>query len=330
MERNLNSTSEELQPDGIGEETQKFSLLTHIFFCKLIECIYTCRCPKDLSDLKDDGEKWFSINIQQSQSLREHMSGQKVFGWFLIEIRLTEPEVVIEKWYLAHKPNDLSVSRPIFAGTNKELRAHTYRLFTQVLRSVYSMLNVLPAKTLELYLNQMPSSNKRITASCSHYMSLPVNRETDDNIFKSIQFNPIMTPLGKCDIVCEYIHKLDEYIPKIISPTNTTTTYKRKASIEEYIEQISDDWVQLMPIPSEFLPNEFYQSLSNSSCTFEENVADTPLDPELPPIKSFICTLNRVNPEFEEEINIHEVKQRYQLIYEEVDQLLTDLNPIVP
>ncbi|OHS99017.1 hypothetical protein TRFO_08565 [Tritrichomonas foetus] len=243
-----NSSTSSIPPtEVIGEEMQKYVSLTRIFLCKVIECIYCNRCPKELSDFQFDEDRWFSLDIPKSPSLRELVSRRTIYGWFQLDVTLTDIDQVVERWILVHEPNEISQTRPLFAGKKSELRYHTFRRYSQIIRSIYSLLNSLPVKTLELCLNQISGTNRRLSAVCSHFHSLPVQYEDftlqNNSTVKSTQtssisnnfenldkyeldFGPIITPLGKCTIRCITIKNTEMYLPKIVEYNNNNNQNK--------------------------------------------------------------------------------------------------------
>lgn len=235
------SSSSIPSPEDIGEEMQKYVQLTRIFFCKIIECVYSSRCPKELSDFTEDEEAWFSVSIPKSLSLRQLVSRRTDYGWFQIDVILTDPDVVLERWVLLHEPSDFSASRPLIGTSRSDLRRHVFRRFSQVLRSIYAMLNVLPTKTLEFALSQITVTRRRITAVCSHFMSLPARDFRDDDRFMTV-FGPVTTPLGRCAITCYSLKDVLSLTPKILSVTDVPPTTQVNDSIA-----VSDDdsWVKV-------------------------------------------------------------------------------------
>lgn len=221
----MNSINENssIPPTGIiGEEMQKYISLTRIFLCKVIECIYFNRCPEELSDFAFDDDRWFSLDIPKSPSLRELVSRRTIYGWFDLDIIISDLDVIVERWVLIHEKCENTESSPLFTGKKREIRYHIFRRYSQILRSIYSILNTLPVKTLEFALNQISGSNRRISAVCSHYKSLSVPKDDfdqsahPDDLF-DIVFGPIITPLGKCTIQCTTRKDISIFIPKIIN-----------------------------------------------------------------------------------------------------------------
>lgn len=224
-----------LQHSSLSEsDVQKYMLLSRVFLCKAMECIYSNRCPKDLSDLVEDEEKWFSLNIPKSESLRQLVSARHSHGWFKIEIILTDPDIIVERWTLLHL--HLGHDDVVLLCEDKnELKNETYKNFSKVLRSVYSMLNALPTKTIDIINSQVPTCTRRITAECSQFNRLPI-KENDmtalqsSSGIKKYKFGPVFSPIGKCIILCESIQNIDSLLPRFRCFTN-----------EENEEQISSN-----------------------------------------------------------------------------------------
>ena len=230
----------------IGEEMQKYISLTRIFFCKIIECIYYNRCPEELSDFTFDEGQWFSLDIPKSSSLRELVSRRTIYGWFQLDVMISDLDIVVERWILVHEQCKTAESRPIFNGKKRELRIHTFRRFSQIIRSIYSMLNALPVQTLRFALSQISASNRRITAVCSHFRSLPIGKEDinksspRDNLL-DIDFGPIITPLGKCTIQCKALNDISLLIPKIINKNELSSlSFQLKPQVKKNDELSSN------------------------------------------------------------------------------------------
>ncbi|OHT15931.1 hypothetical protein TRFO_13592 [Tritrichomonas foetus] len=193
-------------------EQRKYLDITKAFLCKAMECIYVNRCPNELSDLTSDDQKLFTINVPKSESLRRFLISSHNFGWFRILVKLTNPEVILERWTFIHATIRESDKIP-------KSKDDVYRHFSRVLRSIYSMLNALPTKSLEIILSNFPACNRRITAECFHFskdpISFPVFSE-NPSIDKQ-RFGPVITPVGKIMIACETVTDITIYIPRLIS-----------------------------------------------------------------------------------------------------------------
>ncbi|KAH0794114.1 hypothetical protein GPJ56_001992 [Histomonas meleagridis] len=207
---------EEIGDLPLSEEAKKYVLLTRIFFCKVIECIYANRCPKELSDLIEDKDHWFSLEIPESQSIRRLAAGELTYGWFQVDVILSNSNDTIERWYLVHQETKPTESRPILTGNPKEIRSHTFRKISQILRSIYATMNVMPAKALECMLSRIPSSD-RITAFCSHFIPLPcqIKPITSNGLDLEINFGTVLTPIGICSVTCFSRKNVEELLPPI-------------------------------------------------------------------------------------------------------------------
>jgi hypothetical protein len=183
-----------------------------------MECIYVNRCPNELSDLTADDERWFSLDIRRSESLRQLTAARHSHGWFQINLNLADAETHLERWTLLHsKPTREIIPFPTMPVS--ELISFVYRNFSRTLRAICSLLNALPTKTLEFALSQVPASNQRITAVCSQFHS----KEFHDREFhcngrsQRYEFGPVVTPIGECRVVCDSMKDLNLYLPQLPS-----------------------------------------------------------------------------------------------------------------
>jgi hypothetical protein len=229
----------------IERETTTCAQLIKIFLFKVIECICSNRCPADFSDLEDDTETWFSISIPKSQSLRQLSMRSREYGWIQIDVTLTNPETLLERWI------NYSQSRPIFGPDPAALKRHLERCFAQTLRSVHCVLNALPAQSLSYQFGQLSVSNRRITAVSSHFQSLPVkNSEWTENSIVQ-EFGRSMTPLGSCWIKCFSVRDFAVFLPCIFrwaKPESVSvmskSTSNTGSAVEFPVGSFSDDFLE--------------------------------------------------------------------------------------
>ena len=168
------------------EEIQKYVILTRLFFCKMIESIYYNRCPKELSDFTEDKEHWFSLDIPQSQSLRKLIGGETPYGWFKLDVVLSDSNCVIERWIISNKDYKPTDSRTILVGDCKNIKSYIYKRFSKMMRSVYSTMNMMPAKILELQISNLVSTGN------------------------------VTTPIGICSVKCYSIKAPSKFVPSFI------------------------------------------------------------------------------------------------------------------
>jgi hypothetical protein len=204
---------------SVGDaDTEKYVRLAHVFLCKVMECIYINRCPEELSDLAADEVQWFATEVKRSESLRKLAYPHARHGWFKIDIILTDPDVIVERWTLRHDPIDPEFASDLnFGDSSDVIKKILDRRFSQMMRAIYSMLNFLPTKTLELALSQMPHTNRKITAICSHFHT---RKWLGDDLESSghtehYYFGPVTSPVGSCIVECETYSDITCFIPKL-------------------------------------------------------------------------------------------------------------------
>ena len=318
-----------------GEEQQKYMSLTRIFLCKVIECIYCNRCPKELSDFTFDEDRWFSLDIPKSSSLRELVSRRANYGWFQIDVSITDLEMIVERWILIHEEVGTTESRPLLTGKNRELRHHTFRRYSQILRSIYSMLDALPVKTLELCLGHISGTNRRITAVCSHFRtSAYTPEEFTDQDKLEVDFGPVITPFGKVSIRCTTIKNIEMFIPRILE--NNTTPSQSKISIRNDVsfQQDSDTdnsiWLYSFQQPefeSEFSDGFIKRSFTPDSMDDKSNsVIDQQLsiDVATQTPEEFLDYINSLSVEFPDELDEDKAKQIFNDLSAEIKDLFDE------
>ena len=208
---------------NLKHETQKFAFVSRTFLFKTMECVYQVRCTDQVADFIPDEENWFMLDVPKSVSLRQKISSQPYHGWFSIDISVSGTSDVVERWYLMHLPVKQTDSVPSLSTNLKELKAHTYREFAQTLRSVYSMLHCLPAYTLSYYLSGFRTAKQSLVASTTSFQKFPakLNSFCDDETAK-LKFGPVVTPLGRTLVICQYRVDVTGLVP---SPIRTAPRY---------------------------------------------------------------------------------------------------------
>ncbi|OHT11122.1 hypothetical protein TRFO_04082 [Tritrichomonas foetus] len=212
----------------LKKEEQKFARLALTFLYKTMEAIYSIRCPKQVDFVEEDkNSSWFNLNIPRSNSLRQKLQSSFYHGWFSIDICLTDNQdftEIIERWYLIHIPVKQTETLPSLSTNLKDLKFHTYRRFSQILRSIYSMINALPATTLSIVLQQLTTTKRRIVANVSGFQKFPaqITSFCEEETAK-IRFGPIVTPIGQSVVICHYRLDLQPLIP---TPIRTAPHYK--------------------------------------------------------------------------------------------------------
>ena len=322
------------QQEGITHHTDggktKLTSLSRMFLIKAAECIYENRSPESLTDLEKDNPL-FSLQIRKSNQLRSILSSKHFFGWFKLDIILANPDIVIERWHLIQLPIHPDAKMQTNYNQN-ELKIQTYRIMCQNMRSLYSMLNTLPAKTLQLQLSQLPMNNLKIKAVCDPFQKLPAqNEEFTELETARLRFGPITTPVGRTVIFLNHRISLEEEIPRPIISTQHWYVPMELPSTQNSLLQLNE------PTPSCSLMNE--NSLANgaSAVNFSNTpafnsmnhddfiaknspIAETPPSPTPTPppdiipmsIDDFVRLVQEnMNDGFEDSVSLDDIKTRF-------------------
>lgn len=298
------------------EEIQKYVILTRLFFCKVIECIYHSRCPKELSDFFEDTERWFSLDIPQSQALRKLIGGEAPYGWFKLDVVLSDSNCVIERWIISNKDYKPTDSRPILTGDCKNIKVHIYRCFSKMMRSLFATMNMMPAKVLELQIKNMVSSCVRMKAFCTHFMELPVKVEPISSNYDTfeINFGDVSTPIGISNIRCYTVRNPSKFIPSLVNnekPLNNSSFQFQKLTIPS-------DYSSSFETESLIRDDSFGHSsyLTNGSNENEDNSHTS----------DFISYLSNLNISFEMKQPLDDLKQRLIDLEKKAKELKDDWN----
>ena len=211
------------------QEIQRLSSLSRVFIVKAAECIYQIRCPKDLPDFSPDLPQ-FSLKIPQSSSLRQHISSTSFHGYLKIDISLTNPQKLIERWIIEQRPPS---KKSEFKFT-KEDKNRIYANFTTTLKGLFTLLNVLPAKTLDICLSHFPLCERRLTAFVTDFKSL---EDLPDQLhhFNTYEMDPIETPIGITKITCQYYENIQNELPAIIQSSKSSSYSTSGSEIRQTI-----------------------------------------------------------------------------------------------
>ena len=244
-------------------EKTKFQSLSRLFLYKVAECIYETRCSQDLPDFEPDPSV-FSLSIKKSSSLRSLLTYKSHYGWFQIDLILTNPDIIIERWHLIHLPLKVEVQNQF--ATVRELREFVYRQFSQIIRSIYAMCNMLPSKTLQIQIQKLPTNTRRIKAVCEPFHALPAVYESISEYETGrIQFGPIITPVGRTVVFCTHRIDLDNEIPR---PIRTAQHY------DFSINTSSNDSNDLIEFNQNFATNtDFLNAPSITGLSYDPNAS---------------------------------------------------------
>lgn len=209
----------------LQNETQKYFYLSRAFLFKAMELIYTIRCPNEISDFKDD-ENWFSLNIQMSPSIRQHVMSRLFHGYIRLDIKISDPDEIIESWYITHLPYKPGETIPIIAENQQDVKQHIYHSFSVLMRSIFSILHALPAYTLQSTIGHLTFSQTKFTAECSTFKQIPVKIIPSQFKTANFKYGPVITPIGKTYVICKYAIDTIQFIPR---PINFVIKSEKKA-----------------------------------------------------------------------------------------------------
>jgi hypothetical protein len=275
--------------DG-GEESRKYATIAQTFLFKVMDCIYQLRCPGQIPDFSPDDSFGFSLELPSSESLRQPLKTSTVHGWFKIDISISNTAEVIERWYLMHLRVDRTEPPPSVPGGPKALKVYTYRSLCKTLRSIYSLLNCLPATSFAESLGMFTVLRRNLVASCSAFEKFPLRLETFcDEEVGQIKFGPVVTPVGKILVICEHRLELTALIPRAIrtaphytfAATQPPPAHPREHEFGPAAE--SGPALQLTPLPREnlgsFLPDPQLDGfiVVDGSMQFPEETSEMPI-----------------------------------------------------
>ncbi|KAH0785225.1 hypothetical protein GPJ56_010868 [Histomonas meleagridis] len=161
------------------------------------------------------------MNILTSPSLRKVANVSYGHGWFKISIYFKahkkDPEI-IEQWYLFHLPYQHSESVPYSNTDLSSIKQHTYRSYSQTLRSIYSIINALPVTTLSIVLSEIQLTKPPIIyAEVSPFQKFPAKIEKFcEQETSRIQFKTTYSPIGKTTVICKFRLDILTLIPSPI------------------------------------------------------------------------------------------------------------------
>jgi hypothetical protein len=203
--------------DASMEDSRKYATIARAFLFKVMDCIYLLRCPAQVPDFLSDDSFGFSLDIPSSQSLRAPLNSSMVHGWFKIDISISGTSEIIERWYLMHLHVDRSEPIPTVPGGPKGLKVYTYRSLCKCLRSIYSLLNCLPAIGFAKILAQFTIVKRNLVGVSSRFEKFPLKLDSfcEDEVGE-LRFGPVVTPIGKVLVICEHRLDLSALIPKAI------------------------------------------------------------------------------------------------------------------
>jgi hypothetical protein len=311
--------------EGDGHSPQKkLGYLTHTFLTKTIEAIHFIRCPEQFPDFELRGRSWLSTNVPSSPTLQQQVAADSLYGWFSVDISITDPVHIVERWYLIHLPLKSTESGSALDSSLEDCKRRAHRSFSQCFRGIFSMLHFLPAAHLCFVLKQFKAVKRSLIGNTSSFQRFPARiqgyTDTETAILK---FGPVVTPIGKTVVICQHRIDLLSLIPtpvrcvpfpmgrSISIPEPVLDSYGLSLSAHVTVGMSPMSEVSL----ASFLPE-------HSVSGFEVIDKDF-LDPEIPPpIEEFIAALTgRKTPDFGPVPSPAEVVERVRAVQAELRSL---------
>jgi hypothetical protein len=307
--------------DGAKRESQKFAFVSRVFLYKTMEAIYQARCSDQVKDFEKEPECWFQTNLPRSASLRQQVTSEAVHGWFSIDISISDSSAVVERWYLIHLPLKAGDSLPSPTSNIQRLKLDTFRQFSQLFRSIYSLMHCLPAAALCYVLQQFSAVKRHLVGTTSPFQKFPARLESYcDSETANVKFGPVVTPVGKIVVICQ--HRVD-ILPLIPTPVRTAPHYSFRrqipltpSDVDTYGQSLSTSSnFRLSPLPEvnlgSFVPHPFPDG-------FEDMDVDEPI-----PVEDFISTIASLHiSDFGAAPTPAIVVGRYRSVVSELDQLV--------
>jgi hypothetical protein len=286
--------------DAATEESRKYATIAHTFLFKVMDCIYQLRCPAQVPDFAADDSFGFALDVPCSESLRAPLNTPMVHGWFKVDISISGTSEIIERWYLMHLRLDRTEPIPSVPGGPKGLKVYTYRSLCKYLRSIYSILNCLPATGFAKILAQFTILKRNLVASVTPFEKFPLKLEAfcEDEVGQ-LKFGPTVTPVGKILVICEHRLDLNGLIPKAIRtaphytfPRPVSPVPLQPAETEFGRGLACSPALQLTPLPTENL-GSFIAGPQFDGFIIVDELMAFPDDLSAMPIGEFIRLIDR-------------------------------------
>ncbi|EAY16901.1 hypothetical protein TVAG_150520 [Trichomonas vaginalis G3] len=257
----------------------------------------------------DDKQEWIHIKLPKVQSIIRKVSSKHSHGWIRIDVILDNPNEVIERWYIINTPSPAKSS----PSATDESKILIYHKIQTLLRSLYSILNLLPAKTLDLTLSRFTKRPRNISLSLTPLSDFPVD-EPPIECPLTYNFPEIQTPYGSLLIRCVYMSKVDLLIPNLKKPLSASGSYSSQIISPRIVPEKSKDFLS----DSCAHLDSIEKSISKSREDLAQSFNQTPVD-----ISEFAKIVESTN--FDDKTDdVQEIQERYKFIKVEVDSILSE------
>lgn len=288
---------------------KQFLALVHVFMCNSTLCIYNNRNPAQISEIMDDSKDWFENKIPKIQSIVRKVTSKQSHGWIRVDVILTNPDTPLERWYFINTPIPDNKKPPM----TEQLKYKFYCEITLYLRSLYSFLNCMPAKTLALSLEKMKNVQREIKIELIPLSEFPVD-EPDVPNAATLAMKELVTALGTCSIRCVYNTKPELLIPPIM----------KKEKMDESDDSIKRNKYKIPEKSSDILTDSC-EELDKMMDSLTKTDSCEKIVGEIVPmtISSFAELVN--NTKFEDNPKTKEdIVSQFNKIKAEADELLSD------
>ena len=212
--QNLNKEKKETKTVSLEKQ---FLALVHVYMCNTVVCVYSNRSPSHITEIVDSPHfNVFGFGLPKVQSIIRPISSKLSHGWLRVDVFLTNPTTVLERWYFIHTPLP-STQTPEMSD---KLKYELYHKIKTLTRSIQSLITCMPTETLILNLSHikqtdlLPESKIRnIKVELTPLTDFPV---VEPNVPNSNTFTlrDLITPFGTCSVRCVYNTKLESLLPR--------------------------------------------------------------------------------------------------------------------
>lgn len=288
---------------------KQFIALNHVLMCNAVLCIYKTRCPLQISDIMDDNQEWNELKLPKVQSIIRKVSSKYSHGWIRIDVILDNPDEIIERWYIINTPSPAKSS----PQANTENKYLIYRKIQVVLRSLFSILNTLPAKAIDLTLSNFPERPRHISLVLTPLSDFPVD---EPKVHSSMQISlpEVQTPYGSILIRCEYFNKPEFLIPNLRTPLSASGSFSSQVASPRVVPEKSCDFLSDSCAHLDQLKNDVSTSIED---------LQTPLNQIPLNIEELAKMVEDTNFEDKPD-DMQALRDRYKLISTDINSILSE------
>ena len=229
MTKSINQNMESSQRKNVPLDKQ-FLALTHVYMCNTVLCIYKNRNKAQISDVVDEKESHYNVfgfKLPKVQSIVRPLSSKQSHGWLRVDVYLTKPNTVLERWYFIHTPLPQTQTPEM----TEKIKYELFHKIKTLIRSLQSITGCMPAETLILSLSRIhqtyshsenvstdsmqESQARQIRLELTPLSDFPVVEPSVPNS-ATLTLKDLITPFGTCTVRCVYNTKLESLLPRTI------------------------------------------------------------------------------------------------------------------